>query len=154
MAPFDDRDLSTAIRNADAPAWSVRAAAGRQLAARTGIEEVADVIHRLLLDTRDTAVTQETAEALLQRRDTAGLRCVLLACSRAAEGDDDDCSTIDELAAALDCDPEWMTTEGADRLVRQLHELAADADAGVRAEARRSLARLRLPEDRAGHRTS
>ncbi|WP_405771388.1 hypothetical protein OG539_41215 [Actinacidiphila glaucinigra] len=40
---------------------------------------MADVIHRLLLDAQDTAVTQETAVALLARRDSIGLRRVLLA---------------------------------------------------------------------------
>ncbi|MEU4671552.1 hypothetical protein AB0F91_27130 [Amycolatopsis sp. NPDC023774] len=44
---------------------------------------------------------------------------------------------------ALDCNSEWMTTEGADRLIQQLHELAADDDDGVRNEARRILSQLR-----------
>ncbi|MFI0968343.1 hypothetical protein ACH4S8_44480 [Streptomyces sp. NPDC021080] len=93
------------------------------------------------MDRRDSAVTQETAEALLARKDTAGLRCVLLASSQAVEF-----STIDQLGAALDCNPEWMTTDGADRLIQQLHELAADEDAGVRDEAQRILSRL-LPRE-------
>ncbi|MER5890526.1 hypothetical protein ABT160_42435 [Streptomyces sp. NPDC001941] len=102
---------------------------------------MADVLHRLLLDLRDSGVTQETAEALLARRDTAGLRCVLLASSQAVE-----LWTMDQLGAALDSNPEWMTTDGADRLIRQLHELTADDDAGVRNEAQRILSRLRPRE--------
>lgn len=138
MEPFDDQELGTAIENADSPAWSVRGAAGRQLAGSHKIEEVADVLHRLLLDAQDTWVIQETAEALLERKDTIGLRCVLLAYSQAGSYD-----AVDELGAALDCNPEWMTTEGADRLIRQYRELAEDPDAGVRDAAQQVLAKLR-----------
>ncbi|MFE7935144.1 hypothetical protein ACFU6S_41765 [Streptomyces sp. NPDC057456] len=99
---------------------------------------MADVIGRLLLDVRDSGVIQETAEALLGREDVIGMRCVLLAFSRASTG-----GAVDHLGAALDCDPGWMTAEGADRLVGRLRELAADADAGVRGEARKILAGLR-----------
>lgn len=142
MASPDDQELSAAVQDADSPDWSVRAAVGRRLATSDKIDEVADVIHRLLLDLQDSAVTKETAEALLARKDTAGLRCVLLASSQAVEF-----WTADQLEAALDCDPEWMTTEGADRLIQQLHELAADDDAGVRDEAQRILSRLRPCEE-------
>ncbi|GAA2279852.1 MULTISPECIES: hypothetical protein [Kitasatospora] len=138
MVSPDDQELSAAIQAADSPDWSVRAAVGRRLAASDKIDEVADVLHRLLLDLRDSAVTQETAEALLARKDTAGLRSVLLASSQAAEF-----WTIDQLGDALECNPEWMTTEGADRLIQQLNELTADDDAGVRDEAQRILSGLR-----------
>ncbi|MER7765624.1 hypothetical protein [Kitasatospora sp. NPDC096140] len=141
MTPSDDREQAAALRDADAPSWAVRAAAGRRLAASEGIGEVAHVLHRLLLDDRDTAVTQETAQALLARADTAGLRCVLLAVSRAAET-----WTADELHAALNADPHWTTTEGSDALVERLNELTADDDAGVRDQARRILAGLRPRE--------
>ncbi|WP_354637484.1 hypothetical protein [Kitasatospora camelliae] len=104
---------------------------------------MADVIHRLLLDEKDTAVIQATAEALLARKDTSGLRCVLLALSRAASTD-----AVDEIGAALDGNPEWMTTEGEDRLLRQLRDLAGDEDLGVRDEAERILAGLRSHEER------
>ncbi|MDY0812670.1 hypothetical protein [Kitasatospora purpeofusca] len=142
MASLDDQELSTAIRNADSPAWSVRAAAGRQLAVSDRLEEATDVIHRLLLDVQDTGVTQETAVALLEREDTIGLRRVLLARSCASET-----WTAEEIQAALDCDPDWMTTEGADRLIKQYRELATDQDVGVRDEAQRLLARLRPREE-------
>ncbi|MFE2538349.1 hypothetical protein [Streptomyces sp. NPDC059371] len=142
MTPLDDQDLSTAIQNAGSPTWSLRVAAGRQLAVSDKIEEVADVIHRLLLDEQDTGVIQETAETLLARNDTIGLRFVLLAYSRAATND-----AVDQLGAALDCNPEWMTTEGADQLIKQYRELATDQDAGVRDEAQQILARLRPREE-------
>ncbi|MEW1930383.1 hypothetical protein [Streptomyces sp. NPDC088360] len=142
MVVSGSQELSMAIKHADAPAWSVRAAAGRQLAMSDRLHEVADVLHRLLLDAQDTAVTSETAEALLARKDTPGLRCVLLARSWAA-----DLSTAGEIQAALDCDPDWMTTAGADRLIKQLRELATDSDHGVRDEAQRMLAPIRPRED-------
>lgn len=138
MVSSDDQELGTAIMNAHSPAYSVRAAAGRRLAASGRIDEVADVLHRLLLDAHDTSVTWAAAEALLARQDTVGVRLVLLALSRAEES-----WTADEIRAALDCDPDWMTTEGADRLVKQLRELETDGDAGVRDEARRTLGGLR-----------
>lgn len=78
---------------------------------------------------------QETAEALLARRDAGGLRTVLAALARAASTD-----ALDELGAAVDCNPLWMTAEGTARLLIQLQELAADDDAGVRSEALRILA--------------
>ncbi|MFI5805007.1 hypothetical protein [Streptomyces sp. NPDC051561] len=142
MVSTDDQELSKVIEDAASPTWSVRAAAGRRLARSAGIAEVADVLHRLLLDAQDTGVTSQTAEALLARKDTVGLRHVLLARSWAA-----DPSTAEEIQAALDCDPDWMTTQGADRLIKQLRELATDADYGVRDEVRRILARIRPREE-------
>ncbi|MFJ6706856.1 MULTISPECIES: hypothetical protein [unclassified Streptomyces] len=106
MASPGDQELSAAVQGADSPDWSVRAAVGRRLATSDKIDEVADDLHRLLLDLQDAGVTQETAEALLARKDTAGLRCVLLASSQAVEF-----WTADQLEAALDCDPAWMSTE-------------------------------------------
>ncbi|MFE9559157.1 hypothetical protein ACFYOD_37650 [Streptomyces sp. NPDC006703] len=97
---------------------------------------------RLLLDAKDTWVIQETAEALLERKDTIGLRHVLLAYSQACSFD-----AVDQLGTALDCDPEWMTTEGADRLIRQLRTLATDEGTGVRDEAQQILANLRPREE-------
>ena len=144
METLDDQELDMAIQNAGSPIWSVRAAAGRQLAMSDRIDEVADVLHRLLLDIQDTAVIQETAVALLERIDTTGLRCVLLARSYASET-----WTADEIQAALDGNPGWMTIEGADQLIKQYRELATDQDVGVRDEVQRLLARLRPREERA-----
>ncbi|MET8429576.1 hypothetical protein [Nocardia sp. NPDC004860] len=141
MKSSGGQEQSIAIRDADSPAWSVRAAAGRRLAISARVDEVADVLHRLLLD-QDTAVTQETAVALLARKDIVGLRCVLLARSYAAET-----STAEEIQAALDCYPDWMTAEGADRLIKQLRKLTSDDDPGVRDEAQRILASLLQREE-------
>ncbi|MEW2259832.1 hypothetical protein [Streptomyces sp. NPDC047869] len=141
MESFENQDLSTAIMKAESPTWSLRAAAGRQLAASIRIDEVADVLLRLLLDPQDTGVTQDTADALLARKDTIGLRHVLLARSFAASFD-----TADQISAALDADPDWLTTEGADRLIKQLRELTTDDDPGVRDEAERILTRIRPRE--------
>ncbi|MGC4865442.1 hypothetical protein ACLQ3B_08410 [Micromonospora sp. DT53] len=138
MVVSDDQELGRAIGNADSPTWSVRAAAGRHLARSREIDEVADVLHRLLLDPHDTAVTWRTAEALLERGDAVGLRLVLLARSNAAAE-----ATAEEIQAALDCNPDWMAAAGADRLTKHLRNLAMDEDAGVRDEARRILGSLR-----------
>lgn len=124
----------TAIRDADSVSWSVRAAAGRRLAASTELTGFTHVLHRLLLDNQDTGVIQETAEALLARGDASGLRTVLAALACAASTD-----ALDQLSAAVDCNPIWMTVEGTARLVKQLQELVADDDEGVRNEALRLL---------------
>ncbi|WP_018221817.1 hypothetical protein [Salinispora pacifica] len=137
MQLSEDHGLSTAIRNAGSPAWSTRAEAGRHLALLAEIDEVVDVIHRLLLDPDDTWVTWRTAEALLERRDVLGLRMVLLARSYAANE-----ATADEIQAALDGNPAWMTIEGTNRLIKHLRELTMDEDAGIRDEAQMILGHL------------
>ncbi|MFD4538145.1 hypothetical protein ACFWNL_33015 [Kitasatospora sp. NPDC058397] len=138
MKDFQDREPIDSLVAADSPSWSVRAAAGRRLAAVPQIEDVADVLHRLLLDAQDTAVTSETAVALLAREDLPGLRAVLAARANAT-----DQGTADQLSAELDCDPRWMTGNGLAELIRQLKTLTSDADSGVRDEARRRLSLLR-----------
>ncbi|MFJ5637626.1 hypothetical protein ACIQF5_33975 [Streptomyces goshikiensis] len=138
MQPFQDQELGSAITAASSPSWSARAAAGRRLAAEPQIEGVADLLHRLLLDAHDTGVTSDTAIALLARGDLPGLRAVLAARAQAADG-----GTADQLSAELDCDPRWMTGEGADQLIQQLQTLTSDADPQVRDEARRRLSLLR-----------
>lgn len=125
----------TALRNAESESWSCRAAAGRQLAAIAGQQEVAPVLERLLLDPHDTGVTQETAQALLQRRDLIGLRFVLAALSRAEEW-----WTADQLDGEVFSYQGWMIADGQrDQFVRQLEALTADENAGVREEAMRFL---------------
>ncbi|MFE2149151.1 hypothetical protein ACFXAO_03835 [Streptomyces lavendulae] len=138
MDDFTEQGLRDAIAAAESPAWSVRAAAGRRLAAAPQIEGVAGVLHRLLLDAQDTGVTSDTALALLARRDLAGLRAVLAA--RAVASDQ---GTADQLAAELDCDPRWATGEDGDELIAQLRTLAADQDPDVRNEAQLRLTSLR-----------
>ncbi|MFJ6842186.1 hypothetical protein ACIQRE_05875 [Streptomyces griseoluteus] len=127
--------LTAALRDAESESWSRRAAAGRQLAASAGQEEVAPVLERLLLDPHDTGVTQETAEALLQRRDLVGLGAVLAALSRAEAW-----WTADQLDGEVFNYQSRMIAVGLrDRFVQQLEALAADEDAGVRREALRFL---------------
>ncbi|MGV9250604.1 hypothetical protein [Streptomyces sp. NPDC003697] len=126
-----------ALRDAESESWSCRAAAGRQLATIAGREEVAPVLERLLLDPHDTGVTQETAEALLQRRDLVGLRTVLAALSRAEAW-----WTADQLDGEVFNHQSWMIADGQlDQFVQQLEALTADDDAGVRGEALRFLGR-------------
>ncbi|MGW1466569.1 hypothetical protein ACWCPT_19730 [Streptomyces sp. NPDC002308] len=134
---FTEQELRHSIAEADSPAWRVRAAAGRRLAA-SRIESVAGVLHRLLLDAQDTGVTSETAAALLARRDLAGLRAVLAA--RAVASDE---GTADQLAAELDCDPRWATGEGGFELITQLRTLTSASNPEVRKEALLRLSRLR-----------
>lgn len=137
-------DLMTgALRDAESASWSVRASAGRRLAAWADRDELGPVLERLLLDAHDTAVTQETACALLERKDLYGLRAVLSALARAEES-----WTTDELAAVIDTDPRWMAdVEETAELVAQLVSLSSDEDTATRNEALRLLRRVR---DRAG----
>ncbi|MFE9794129.1 hypothetical protein ACFYRL_20550 [Streptomyces goshikiensis] len=138
MDDFTEQGLHDAIAAAESPTWSVRAAAGRHLAAAPQIEGVTGVLHRLLLDAQDTGVTSDTASALLARRDLAGLRAVLAARAVAS-----DLGTADQLAAELDCDPRWATGQDGDELIVQLRTLAADRDPDVRSEAQLRLTYLR-----------
>lgn len=138
MAPVEDQELGGAIVAAGSSSWSVRAEAGRRLAAAAQLEAISGVLQLLLLDAHDTAVTSETAVALLERGDLAGLRAVLVALSRAT-----DIGTADQLIAELDGDPRWMTGDGVDELIRQLRTLTSDVDQGVSDEARLRLSRLR-----------
>ncbi|MET9699542.1 hypothetical protein ABZY31_21815 [Streptomyces sp. NPDC006529] len=130
MEELAGQGLADVIAAAESPAWSVRAAAGRRLAAVTEIESVAGVLRRLLLDQQDTGVTSDTASALLARRDLAGLRLVLTA-RAVAPGD----GTADQLDAELDCDPRWTGEEDSSELIAQLRTLASDQDPDVRSEA-------------------
>ncbi|MFE0631545.1 hypothetical protein ACFW3D_31895 [Streptomyces sp. NPDC058864] len=138
MEDFVDQEPRDSFAAAESPAWAVRAAAGRRLAAASRIESVAGFLHQLLLDDRDTGVTSDTAAALLARRDLAGLRAVLAALAVASDD-----GTTDQLAAELDCDPRWATGRDADELIAQLRLLASDGEPEVRREALLRLARLR-----------
>ncbi|MEU6215500.1 hypothetical protein ABZ891_37110 [Streptomyces sp. NPDC047023] len=143
MEDLAEHELRRSITDTDSPAWHIRAAAGRRLAAAPHIEGVAGVLHRLLLDTKDTGVTSDTAAALLARKDLAGLRALLAA--RATASDE---ATADQLAAELDCDPRWTAQEDDAELIRQLRSLTTDTDPEVRAEARLRLSRLHRQEER------
>ena len=142
-ASADFEDLGSAFQDAESESWSVRAAAGRALADHAEVDDAARILHLLLLDGRDTAVTQETAEALLQRGDVLGLRLVLKALAVAADPNvpDWDASTMDEIDAAITSDLRWTTEDGWVRLGAQLLELTADAE--VAEEANRLRDRMR-----------
>ncbi|MFG2293879.1 hypothetical protein [Streptomyces sp. NPDC048603] len=126
----NDDDLLSAMQGADSPSWSVRAAAGRRLAAGAEQPEAAAVLHRLLLDAQDTAVTRATAEALLARWDVCGLRLVLAALARA------DAQTGDWLEVAL-YDVCRQSEEDLARLERLASELVSDPDPAIAGEALR-----------------
>ncbi|MFI9201231.1 hypothetical protein [Streptomyces sp. NPDC053048] len=120
---------------ASSASWSVRAATGRRLAGAADVPEAAVVLHRLLLD-EDTAVTQETAEALLERRDVCGVRLALTALTVA----DDD--TADQLYDAIDtvC---YRSEDDRAQLMALCSELASDADSAVGEQAAGVLRRWR-----------
>ena len=143
----DDQDLNAAFLDAQSKSWSVRAAAGRRLAAHPEADDAARILLVLLLDDQDTAVTQETAEALLQRGDVLGLRLVLKALAIAADPNvpEWDAATMDEIGAAITGDPRWTTDDGWLRLRAQLLDLTSDAqtDVDVSTEAQRLLDRMR-----------
>ncbi|MFD4761059.1 hypothetical protein ACFWOJ_19880 [Streptomyces sp. NPDC058439] len=127
-----DNELSSAVQDARSASWSVRAAAGRRLASAAEDARVADVLHRLLLDGQDTAVTQETAEALLERWDVCGLRMVLAALTSA------DDETGDQLDAAIN-DVCCQSEEGLTRLEELSSTLVSDSDTSISDEASRIL---------------
>ncbi|WP_436995661.1 HEAT repeat domain-containing protein [Streptomyces sp. enrichment culture] len=132
MTPDPHDPLASARLDARSPSWAARAAAGRRLAAAAQDPGVAGLLLRLLLDDRDTAVTQETAEALLERWDVHGLRLVLAAL---AVADDD---TGDQLDGALG-DVCHQSDEDLARLKALASALVPDADPAVRREARQIL---------------
>ncbi|MFE2144273.1 hypothetical protein ACFXA3_21495 [Streptomyces sp. NPDC059456] len=129
-------ELTPFLQGAASASWSVRAASGRRLASAAELPGVSEVLHRLLLDGRDTFVTQETAEALLGRWDVLGLRLVLAALA----GADDDAG--DHLNAAITnvC---RQSDEGVERLAALCSTLTSDEDDAVSGEARRILVPLR-----------
>ncbi|WP_152646093.1 hypothetical protein [Streptacidiphilus albus] len=100
---------------------------------------MAEILQQLLLDLHDTGVTQGTANALLQRQDSYGLRLVLAAFARSREPSFPEPSTVDHLYSAIMGDLRWMTETGESQLVSQLEELTLDADDAVRVEARKLL---------------
>ncbi|WP_326757343.1 hypothetical protein OHB35_53175 [Streptomyces phaeochromogenes] len=89
-----------------------------------------------MLDGRDTFVTQETAEALLERWDVVGLRMVLAALASADDG------TGDHLDAAI-LNVCGQSEEDGERLAALCSALTSDADIDVSGEARRILEPLR-----------
>jgi hypothetical protein len=137
ISGFDDgAELATAVHDAGAASWSVRVAAGRCLAAAALAPAVAETLERLLLDA-DTAVCQETADALLRRNDVPGLRLVLVALAAAAEPSCPEPTIADHLYGAVMGDPRWLSEQGQQELIGQFEELLHDPSEAVREQARR-----------------
>ncbi|MFR9777712.1 hypothetical protein ACL02O_16850 [Micromonospora sp. MS34] len=90
-----DSGLLATITAASSPRWSDRATAGHDLARRAERDDIAELLLRLLLDEHDTAVTDATSHALLQRDDTHGVQ--LIAQAVAAANDEQ----LDHLYTAL-----------------------------------------------------
>ncbi|MFI9307054.1 HEAT repeat domain-containing protein [Streptomyces triculaminicus] len=91
--------LRAALAEASSPSWSQRARAGRDLASFADVPEAAEALVGLLLDTADTAVTRQTAEALARVGTVAAVRLIALA-----------------LAEADDSHADWMLTGVHDAL--------------------------------------
>ncbi|MFG3423809.1 hypothetical protein ACIBTZ_31370 [Micromonospora sp. NPDC049460] len=81
--PLPDADLTAVTAAASSQDWSVRAQAGRQLARWAHRNDSGEVLLRLILDPHDTAVTDATSQALLQRNDAHGLRLIARALATA-----------------------------------------------------------------------
>ncbi|MCW8101686.1 hypothetical protein [Streptomyces tauricus] len=77
--------LGAALAAASSPSWSQRVRAGRDLASFADLPEAAEALVGLLLDVGDTAVTRQTAEALVRVGTVAAVRLIALA---VAEADD------------------------------------------------------------------
>ncbi|WBB67746.1 hypothetical protein [Micromonospora sp. WMMD812] len=81
--PVPDSDLDAVTAAASSPDWPVRAQAGRDLARWAHRDDASAVLLRLILDPHDTAVTDATSHALLQRDDAHGLRVIARALATA-----------------------------------------------------------------------
>jgi hypothetical protein len=135
----DGAELVAAVRDAGDTSWSVRVAAGRCLAAAAHVRSVAEVIAGLLLDDGDTAVCQETGEALLRRRYVDGLRLVLAGLAAALMPGCPESTIAGHLYGAAAGDPRWLSDQGRQEFIEQLEQLLHDPDASVRQQARRLL---------------
>ncbi|MFE4828260.1 hypothetical protein [Streptomyces sp. NPDC056672] len=116
--------LEAALAGASSPSWSQRVRAGHDLASFADVPEAAEALVRLLLDVGDTAVTRQTAEALVRVGTVAAVRLIALA-----------------VAEADDHRADWIQTGVQDALVRAdglpdvaavCGQLAQDPEATVR----------------------
>ncbi|MEU5554299.1 hypothetical protein ABZ738_31460 [Micromonospora sp. NPDC047793] len=111
-------------------AYQDRADAGRALASFAEMPESAQPLRRLLLDADDTFVTLVTADALLRRKDLAGLALVAGALADA----DDNCA--DWIFTAVQ-DVYMIYASERDAAVRMCDALLEDPDPGIRQAAAR-----------------
>ncbi len=96
--------------------WDERAKAGRALALYAGDGEADMLLHRLLLDEENTAVTLDTAEALLQQRSA---QCLALVASAVVSADEQSRNWL-ETAVHSECMQDWGELFAARRLCEQL----------------------------------
>ena len=102
--------------------WQEQSSEAATLAARAGVAEADARLMALLLDPDDTAVSQAAAEALLARRDAAGLRLFVSAFGQADE------DTRNKLGDCLYDEPDlWFSVK------QGLARLADDDNPAVRA---------------------
>ena len=130
----DQSDVPAELRTlAESSNPEDRAQAGRRLAAQVGNVQVEELLVELVLDKSDTSVTYETAEALLERRDTAATRVIARACVVVDPRDlsvewlgdavndvwlqeADDARIALALTASLSADPDEAVRDGAEKL--------------------------------------
>jgi hypothetical protein len=121
-------DVEGLLSLARSDVWSDRARAGRELAGFVGLERVDGVVRSLLLDPRDTAVTEATAEALLLRADVTALRLFAVAWAVADDRHRDHLYGV--LSGRL-FDLSCGSSADRDRFRTVWRELLVDADAVV-----------------------
>lgn len=78
-------ELESALAAASSPSWSQRVHAGRDLASFADVPEAAEALVGLLLDVEDTAVTRQTAKALVRVGTVAAVKLIALAVAEADE---------------------------------------------------------------------
>ncbi len=129
-----NEEHEAAIVAASSTDWATRARAGRQLAKWADNPHTAEVLSQLLLDRHDTAVTDETSRALLERRDTHGLRLIAKAITVA------DDQELDHLWDSV-VEHAFIDTS-ASQFVALCKQISQDPDPAIRAGAGALLARI------------
>jgi hypothetical protein len=120
-----EHDLHASLAAASSADWSTRELAGRELAHWAHHPDAAAGLQRLLLDHHDSAVTDITAHALLERNDMHGVRIIARAIA-AAEPE-----RLDHFYSAVG---QHLTPSGPVALFLELcHELDADPDPATQA---------------------
>lgn len=112
------------ITATSSPDWAVRSRAGQDLTGWAERRDVAELLLRLLLDEYDTAVTDSTGQALLNRNDIHGVRLIAKAITTA------DDEYLDHLHATV---ANHLTPTGpVTQFLGLCAELAQDPDLTIR----------------------
>lgn len=129
-------DFEELIRLAGSQSWQDRARAGRELVAHLGGPVADAVVLRLLLDTKDTAVTVATADALLNRGDFISWRMFARGWAEARE-QKGMTNHIDHLYSSLNgaMYAASLSLEKSEALKRVVEKLSVDNDEIVRSTA-------------------